>query len=433
MSARHSLRLSTIEAPFAEIVGACASGAVLTAWALALGLSPAMFGLLGALPYAAQLVQMPAAWVSRSYGARKTAIIAISASRQVVLPLACLPFLPLRLETRQAVFLTVAFAGAALGIVGNNAWTTWMSELVPARIRGRYFGRRSAICALAATCSALGAGLWLDGGPRGAELRLAGLSLVASAAGLVTSILLFRQGGASAAVPLAPSLRDIAAPLRSEAARRFLQFQVAWSFASGLAAAFYPLHMIGNLGMGFAGLAVYNAGLAAARMVTAPLFGRALDRVGAKPVIACCTIALCISPVVWMFPTADRLWPLALDALLCGTAMGGYNLAVFSLPASISAKDERAFFFAAVATAGGLATAVASAAGGGLVKFLPANSRFLGLPLMAANVLFLLGGAARAIAVGFAFRIVEPGARPVVELGRLAIARVRPSRAKLAA
>lgn len=431
---RNCLSTSVTEGILAEIVTACAGGGVLTAWALSLDLSPALFGLLGALPYAAQVLQMPGAWISRHFGARRTTIAAMALSRAMLLPLVVLPFLGLGLATMQAVFLIAAFGSAAFGIIGNNGWTTWMTELVPAGLRGRYFGRRSALSAIAATGASLAAGLWLDGAHgAGASLRLSLLAGAACAVGAVATALLARQRNARGLVTLAPRLADAIAPLRQRAARRFLSFQLAFSFATGVGAAFYPLHMIGDLRMGFARMALYNAGVAAFRTLGSKVFGKALDRAGARPVLVACSIALCLSPVLWLFPTADHLWPLALDAALCGTAMAGYNLAVMALPATLASRRDRGFLFAAIATAGGFATAVASAASGGLVRFLPAPALLLGRPVTTAHALFLLGGLARAGAVLFALRLEEAGARPVVDLARMVLRREAPVRVRLAA
>jgi len=146
------------EGALAELVGACTSGGVLTAWALYLELPPMLIGVLGALPFTAQLVHLPASWFTRRIGGRTVALWTIGLARQSVLPLAALPFLPLELRVKQGVFLVCASASAALAVAGNNAWTSWMGELVPSSVRGRYFGRRSALCAFAAVCASLPVG-----------------------------------------------------------------------------------------------------------------------------------------------------------------------------------------------------------------------------------------------------------------------------------
>src|SRR5499425_252230 len=78
---RDSLDASLAEGAVAEVFGACAGGAVLTGWALYFGATPIVIGLLGALPYAAQIVQLPAAWLTQRVGAKPLAVVALGAAR----------------------------------------------------------------------------------------------------------------------------------------------------------------------------------------------------------------------------------------------------------------------------------------------------------------------------------------------------------------
>ncbi len=406
------------------MVGACASGGVLTAWALFLGFTPLLVGVLGALPFVAHFVQVPSAWMTRAHGGRRTALWTIGVSRQLPLLLVALPWLPVSEASQRSALLAVAAVSSLLNVAGNNAWTSWMGELVPDRIRGRYFGRRTAFCALGSTVGALGAGLALDHARpgTGAGLVLSLLSLASCAFGAVTVLLLRRQHEPQLRIVLPqPTLRDVARPWIEPLARRALAFHVAWAAAGGLAAAFYPIHMIANLRMGFARMALYTGGIALVRMLAAPLWGRALDRVGARPVLVACCFGLSFSPVLWLFPRAGLLWPLWLDALLCGVLLAGQGLASFSLPLNLSSRRARPFQLAAFAAAAGIATGVASAAGGALAEVLPANVALFGRPILSAQLLFLAGGVLRLGAAGLALRIVEPGARPVQALGRLAL------------
>ena len=421
-----------VEGALAELVAACTSGGVLTAWALYLELPPFLIGVLGALPFTAQLVQLPAAWCTRRLGGRRAALWTIGISRQSVLPLAILPFLPLSLGAKQSVFLTCAFVSAALSVAGNNAWTSWMGDLVPGAIRGRYFGRRSALCAFAATCASLGAGLALDSGKSHSDagLALCALTTVACATGAATTLLLFWQREPRRPTPpQAAPLREALAPIRDPRARSLLAFQLAWSAAGGIAAGFYPLHMIGNLRMGFARVAVYAAAAAAFRMLAAPLWGRAMDRGGARLVLVASAFGLSLSPLLWIVAAEGRLWPLALDAALSGAATAGISLTSFALPLALSRPATRSFYVGAVAAAGGLAAGVGSAAGGAAVKLLPAAWSLFGLPLVAAQALFLVGAGARFAAALLALRVHERPEAEVVEIPR----REQGGRAKLSA
>jgi MFS family permease len=420
------------EGALAELVVACTSGGVLTAWALYLELPPMLIGVLGALPFTAQLVHLPASWFTRRIGGRTAALWTIGVSRQCVLPLAVLPFLPLGQDVKQVVFLTCATVSAALAVAGNNAWTSWMGELVPSSVRGRYFGRRSALCAFAAVCASLVAGLVLDLGRNRAHAggALCALTLIACATGAYTTVLLRRQREhRRATAPEAAPLRDALAPIQDVRARSLLAFQLAWSAAGGIAAAFYPLHMIGNLRMGFTRMALYAAAVAAFRMLAAPLWGSVMDRAGARPVLLASAVALSFSPVLWIFAAEGRLWPLAIDAAMSGAANAGLSLATFTLPLALSRPSTRSFYVGAIAAAGGLAAGVGSAAGGAMIRFLPDAWSLAGQPLLSAHALFLAGAAARLCASGLALRVEERPAAEVVQMAR----RDQPVRAKLSA
>src|SRR5262249_3759675 len=176
-------------------------------------------------------------------------------------------------------------------------------------------------------------------------------------------------------------------------------------------------------------MAVYTAAVAAFRMLAAPLWGRAMDRSGARLVLVASAFGLGLSPFLWIFAARDRLWPLAIDAALSGAANAGPSLATFSLPLALSRPTTRAFYVGALAAAGGLAAGIGSAAGGGLVRCLPVAWTLLGQPLTSAHALFLVGAAARLCSAGLALRVNE---RPVAEVVRLP-QRAEPVRAKLSA
>ncbi|MFN7135445.1 MAG: MFS transporter, partial [Myxococcales bacterium] len=348
---RLSLVASTTEGIVAEAVTAFSGGAVLTAWALYLGCTPWIVGILAAMPYVAQLVQLPAAWITSVAGPRRTALLAVTLSRQVLLPLIPLPFLPVSDGVKQSVLVVVALASAVLGVIGNNAWVAWMGELVPAALRGRYFGRRTALCTFGGSLAALGAGVALDGGKLSGlgGPTLAVLAALACLCGAVTTWLMSRQadvdGRAREPFDVGAALR----PFTDPAARPVLLYQAMWNAAIGVSAAFYALHMVQNLGMGFALMALHGVGAAASRVLAGPLWGKAIDRFGATPVLLACSFGIFFIPLIWLLPTADFLWPLVLEAVLSGVPWSGHAVAAFALPlAVVPRRGDRSFSMALV-------------------------------------------------------------------------------------
>lgn len=419
---RRSLGASVSEGIVAEVFTACAGATVLTGWALALKLGPFLVGVMTALPFFAQFVQFPAAWLTSTFGYRRVALVAVCLSRQVMLPLCVLPWLPLTLVGQQRLLVGVAAVSAVLGVIGNNAWVAWMGELVPESIRGRFFGRRTALTTLGSTLTSLVAGVLMDKlrPPEGVGLGLPLLAGLACVAGVVTTVLMARQHDPAPNREKAKLDFHVALlPMRDERARRVLVYQVAWNAAVGVSAPFYSFHMLKNLKMSFLTMAIYLAAVAGMRMLAAPLWGRLIDRLGAQPVLLACSLGIGVIPSIWLFPTATFLWPLLLDVVLAGVLWGGHGLASFALPLSVAPRRGRPFYLAAFSTAGGLAYAAASALGGGLASLLPGEFVLGGHAWVNLHVLFALSAVARVAAAFLAMRIVEPGAQPVCSLGAL--------------
>jgi MFS family permease len=418
---RRSLRASCAEGMFAEVFTACAAGAVLTGWALYLKLSPFLVGVLGALPFLAQLVQFPAAAVTSWLGHRRAALWTVMLSRQVYLPLAFLPFLHLTRAAEQRLLVGTAALAAVLGILGNNAWVAWMGELVPARLRGRYFGRRSALCILGGTLAQLAAGAVLDSaklhGVIGPAFSM--LALFACGVGGITTWLMAQQHDPAPVAERTPfDLASVLQPFRDVAGRRVVAYQLTWNLAIGVASAFFSVHMLENLKMGFLLIALYNAGVAGVRILVAPFWGHALDRVGVRPVLVTCCLGMSLVPLLWLLPTPDRLWPLAIDFVLSGVLWCGQSLADFQLPLRLAPREGRPYYLAAFMTAEGLAFAIASSVGGAIAQTLPARFTLGGHGFYAIHVLFVLSAIGRFIAALVGMRILEPEARPFGELLR---------------
>ena len=418
---RASLDASFAEGATAEVFGACAGGAVLTAWALYLEASPLTIGLLAAFPVAAQIVQVPAAWLTQRVGARPLAIAAIGASRLVWLPLIAVPFLSMAKDTALALFITVVALAGLCGVVGNNAWTAWMGALVPGAIRGRFFGRRMVFVSIAGTVTALGAALALDAfAPRGWKGEtLAALTAVACVAGVVSIRLLRAQQGLDRREER-PALEwaDVVHAGRNPATRSLLGYLLGWNAAVGIAAGFFTFHMLTNLEMTFWLVAAHGTVVAAVRVASASAWGRLVDVFGARPVLVVCSFGISVVPLIWLFVTRERLWPLAVEAVIAGTLWGGHGIAAFDASIGLSPRRARPFSLAAFATAGGLGFAVSSTLAGVLAHALSAPVHLLGSAWANVHVLFLLSAIGRAAAACIAMRIDEPAARKVTELAR---------------
>jgi len=418
---RTSLDASVAEGAVAEVFGACAGGAVLTAWALYFGATPILIGVLGALPFAAQIVQVPAAWLTQHVGAKPLALVAVGAARLAWLPLIAVPFLALPQPTALAIFLAVVAVAALFAVVGNNAWTAWMGDLIPPQIRGRFFARRMIFVNAAGTVSSLAAGLVLDAStPRGLRGEtLAALAVVGCVAGVVSVRLMLAQHHATPAPDAgSPDWRDALRAARDRRTRPLLAYLLAWSAAVGIASGFFAFHMLTNLHMTFTFVAAYTIIIAALRIVSAPAWGRLVDTCGARPVLVVCSLGISAVPLVWLFVTPERWWPIAIEAIISGTLWGGHGIAGFDVMIGVSPRRARPFYLAVFSAGTGVGFAVSSVLAGLLAVVLSAPLHRAGSTWSEIHVLFLLSALGRAGAAFLALRIAEPAARGIPDLAR---------------
>jgi len=209
--------------------------------------------------------------------------------------------------------------------------------------------------------------------------------------------------------------------VRDPSARAFLGYLLAWHVAVGLSASFFSFHMLANLKMGFVLAAAHGIAVCVVRIVAAPVWGRIVDRFGARPVLVVCSFGISVVPAIWLFPTPERLWPIALEAIVSGALWSGHGIAGFDLSIGLSPRKARPFYLATFATACGLGFAASSIVAALLAQSLTVPLHVLGSSWSNVHVLFLLSALARAGAAVLSLRIEEPAARGVSELVRVLV------------
>lgn len=418
---RASLAASCAEGMVAEAFAACVGGVALTAWALALGAPAVVIGLLSALPLAAQTLQLPAAWITHTFGYRRVAVLAIAASRLSWLPLGLLPLLALDREATLTLFVVVVAAGSLFGVIGNNAWTAWMADLVPEAIRGRFFSHRTIHLSMAGTAATLAVALVLELADDHRS-RIPALSLLAAVgclAAVVSVWLLLRQHDPSDKHPRTRfSWAALAEPFADRRVRPFLYYQTAWNAAVGVAAGFFSYHLLSNLEAGFVIAAAHGIAVAAVRVAAASWWGRAVDRFGGRPVLQLCSLGIALIPALWLFATPRRLWPIAIEAVVAGALWSGHGIAAMDLTLTLAPRPRRAAYVAAFAAAGGMGFAIASLLAGILADHLPPRFTLGAWPLTNVHVLLALSAVARLAAGSLVAGIEERNARTAGDLLR---------------
>jgi MFS family permease len=408
---RRGLRLSIVEGALSNIHVTLCAGAFLTGFALMLGAGDFELGVIAALPFVGQLFQFVGAYLEERLGERRPmTVISAGVSRALWGVLAALPFLMVLGAARLPLFLLVLAISQALIGITANAWTSWMSDLVPPRQRGRYFGTRNMICSLTAMASSWLAGRTLDHF-RGTSSEAVGYALIFGVATIcaVAGVLVLRYQ------PEPPMRRServsigklFSAPLRHARFRAMSLAAAGWALAIGLPAPFYNAHGIQNLQLSFATLALFAIVTSAVALISQPLIGRLQDRYGDKAVLVGSTIGVVLLPLGWVVATPTFWLPLWLNAVGAGIFWPGITQGQMNMLMDRAPAENRGAYVASYGAITGLGSFVASLLGGAIATGLGGTLLQLGpLVLNHYTILMVASSIGRAaMALVFARRL----------------------------
>ena len=354
---RKSLSLVTVSWLFGAVWATTISGAPLTQFARSLGLGEFQFGLLSAAPYLASLISLPASlWIERSGQRKKIFFLGNYSQRLLWVPIALVPFFMLsHYGTSLAgaaawVFLGLMFLMYALGNVAGPAWVSWMADVVPDRARGRYFSRRRMLGILTAVPATVFAGWLLDkltGSGAASPLVMmqwcAVVFLAATVFGLA-DIALFHGVPEPHAEPKDESVTHIfSQPFKNKQFVWFAGYVAMLMFAVAPMGQFVTLFVVDRLGFSnkltqIVLLAVPMLG----QLFMLPVCGRAVDRMGKKPLMTIASLGLVPVGLAWCFVTREHAWLGALLAAMGAILWLGVEIANFNFVLEMTGDDDNA-------------------------------------------------------------------------------------------
>jgi len=369
-SRRAPLAAVSIEGGLATVFIILTGGAYVTGLALLWGANDFEIGLLAAIPFLAQFAQLPAAVVIDRTGLRKAITVwgAVAARQSWWL---LLPLLFWTVSWRLEFLIGLIVLSSFAIMASTVGWLAWVADLVPDRIRGRYFGMRSVSVATATLIATIAAGLTLDHFRNGGEEHVgyAVIIGVGCAFALAASILLQK-------VPDRPrdqlqvrtTWKSFLEPLKDPRFRPVLKVFSMWNFAIGTSAAFFAPHMLTNLHMSFTQISLYSSAAALVAIGLNRPWGALIDRFGCKPVITFCAFGIAFIPSIWVFLRPDFLWILIPEVIFSAIMWAGFNLGAFNMPIAASPRNHRTIYLAVFAVVTGLAFFVASLIGGAIAE-----------------------------------------------------------------
>lgn len=411
------MRTSILDGLFAVQYTTLTAGALLAAFLLALGASEVQIGLVAALPLLGGLLQPLGAEVIRRRGGwRKPVALAAALLDDLLWGVVLAAVLWLDPPRALTVVIGVLALQQGVNAFVSVAWTSWISDLVPAVLRGRFFGRRNF------TCNALGA---LTAILAGQVVHLSGLPVLHAFLWMIGAGMLFRLASITflsrqpefhpATNAPGTFFRQLATPLADTDFRKFLTYGIAWGFSVQLAAPFFNVYMLRELAVGvdtvmlFAGLGTIS------NLVGQRLWGDLADRYGDYQVMRTTGLAVALQPLWWILTGADGpgFYLMGFLSITGGFAWSGHLLATGNMMMRLAPETGKTSFFAMQAALGGLFGALGPFVGGLIAGWLTGGGTLLPGPLFVGlKSLFILSFLLRLGAWGLFHRIPQPAQKP---------------------
>ena len=355
-------------------------GAFLVAFALKLGASNLVIGLLAAIPPLAQLIQIPSVYlVERIRNRRLISMAASMGGRTFWLFVALIPFF-FPNEGGLNFLIVAILINAAFIAVSNCSWNSWMRDLVPQERLGSFFSRRMSLSVGLGIILSLGAAFYIDYWRKHfPHIELYGYSALFGAgfiAGMIGVYFISRIPEPRMASPEGSTnfFMLILKPFKDADFKELIMFLGSWNFAVNLAAPFFTVYMLKRLQLDLSLIIAFTVLSQIMNLAFLRIWGRFSDRYSNKSVLGVSGPLFigCIFAFTFTAMPEKHMFTLPLLILIhifMGISIAGVTLATGNIGLKLAPKGQATAYLAASSLVNSLAAGIAPILGGKFADF----------------------------------------------------------------
>ena len=350
-------------------------GVFLVTFALEMGASNLVIGLLAAIPPLAQLIQIPSVYLVEKYRSRR--LITTYASFTSKIFLLFIGLIPIVFPQNLWVpFLVAAvILRSAFVSLGACSWNSWMRDLVPLDQMGTFFSKRMKFARTLDIPLSLAAGMYIDYWRRHyADFEIFGYStlfLMGFFIGLIGVYYISRTPEPFMGIPkeIPRFFTLVMKPFKDRNFKNLIMFMGSWNFAVNLAAPFFTVYMLRRLEMDLSFIIALTVLSQIMNIAFLQTWGGFADRFSHKSVLAVSGPLFIVSILGWTFTTMPEKYVLTIPLLVLihvvmGISTAGITLASTTIGLKLAPEGEATSYLAANSLVNSLAAGIAPVLGG---------------------------------------------------------------------
>ena len=368
-------------------------------------------GLLATLPqlFGAFMQWAGALNMSRFKSRRRIILVAVLIQAVTFIPMTFLPifFGKGTFPVLFLLLLTILYHGANGAVV--PIWNSLIGDLVPARIRGRFFGLRNRLTGMSTFFSLLTAGgtLYLFQKMGKLEIGFLVIFLLAFFARLNSARWLAKYEDPM--FQLSPehifTFRQFLRRSPHSNFAKFVFFVGVINFGVAFSGPYFSLYMLRDLGFSYLEFTLVTGVSTITQFLTFRYWGGLSDRFGTKKILNVCGWGVSVVPMLWLF--SPRIFYLVIIQVYGGLVWSGFSLSAMNFLFDAVTPPKRARCVAYQGLVNGFLILLGSLAGGYTAGHLPHVFTFgpwTWKPPFILPVVFLISGLIRLVAAGIFLR-----------------------------
>ncbi|WP_081754923.1 MFS transporter [Paenibacillus durus] len=390
---RRNLHMATWEGVPATIFQVLLQGPFLTGFLLYLGASSGQIGFVLALTTLVNVAQIGVAFLIQRLPSRKWALVTfVGLHRLLWSSTGLVPFLFPR-PFWVTAFITLYALAFIMNTAGAVLWSSVISDLVPPRVRGRYFGIRNTLLNALGSLVLYGGGVILDRYPGGHGFLILYIVVwIFSTANVIVFFFYpdvpFEKSDESKFVPMFKK------PLHDGLFMKSTLFLSLWLLLQNVTVPLYSYVMLQLLHINYQTLSLLNVFQTVFMMVSFYFWGNLNAKYSNKLLLFWTLPIIAASSLLWgLLSVFPALLVLAAVHIVFGVGVGGFNQLAFNFIIGDTPKKERPMYMAMYAALTGLASFFGPLVGGKVYEWIenwPYWVQVYGMQLIVGGLMIVL-------------------------------------------